>query len=65
MKNSIKKIESKILKLKSLLEDLDLKLDNLEQYGRLNCLFLHGSGIEYNQNYNKFLKHLTCSYYTK
>jgi len=29
MKNSIRKIESKILKLKNLLEDLDLKLDNL------------------------------------
>jgi len=30
MKNSTRKIESKILKLKNPLEDLDLKLDNLE-----------------------------------
>ena len=40
------------------IQNLELHLDDLEQYQRSNCLILHRSDIANNENYNEFLKEL-------
>ena len=44
----IKHVEQKISHLKRDLKYVEIKLDDPEQYGRSNCIILHGSGIEQN-----------------
>ena len=56
---SIKHVEQKISNLKRDLKYVEIKLDDLEQYGRSNCNILHESGIEQNGNYGAFCEKVT------
>ena len=56
---SIKRVEQKISNLKRDLKYVEIKLDNRQQYGRSNCIILHGSGIEQNETYGAFCEKAT------
>ena len=58
LSKSIKRVEQKISNLKRDLKYVEIKLDDLEQYGHSNCIILHESGFEQNGNYRAFWKKL-------
>ena len=58
LRKAIKQIEKKVHYLRSIIQNFEKQLDDLEQYGRSNCLVLHGSGINSNPNYNSFVNEI-------
>jgi len=51
-------IEAKIDSFEEKLNEVDDKLDNLEQYGRSNCLICNGTEINPDLSYNDFVNEL-------
>jgi len=58
MSSKLAEIEHKINSFEEKWVNLEEKLDNLEQYGRSNCLIFHGTKIDPDLDYNQFVNEL-------
>ena len=52
-------IEGKIDIFEEKLKEFDKKLDNLELYGKANCLIIHGTKLDLKLNYEEFVNEIS------